>query len=524
MYQDALKAAEIGGDGSKVRRYKRSIGIIQDMLKTAKGGRPVNMDDLPPVINAKSATELPPKQPPPVSVKPIQSVAPDRPGNLIDLNAPEFDEFNFSEEEMAALMGSFVDDRGKPEEPPVKTTPIRQPVPTPRKPSSNPQPSSSTRPPGLIDLDTPEFAEFDLSDADLEMLANNLVDDRKKETPLPVQRATQSLPSRPPVQKMEQELTKDIVLQVLSERKEQYMDASQKARTRGDETTRKKYGLVAVNFKRAIESVSSGAPIDLKGIPPPPPGCTPKYNIDISSYGAPVPKPRPPQTTATSPQSSVSSQPQAADDDESAVDSSIPTPKTPLEALTQRLDKYKEGMKNAQDKGESSRVRRTSRIIKQYEEAIKMTRAGKPYDYTELPSPPGFPPIPTRGGSKPPAVSRPPAVGGQPQLTQPTPSQSLPPLKLNPSVSDQQLHAIQERGSEFLTVVKQAKAKGDKDKALLYMRYYKSIQQMLQAAQGGLPVDLSQVSKSHTITTAIHVQSVVSIHIYPGQYLIASTN
>ena len=472
MYCDAIKSAEARGDSSKARRYKRTVGTIEDMLKTAKSGRPVNTDDLPPSV--KPVSEPPPKQAPPTSTKP-------KPDNMLDLDAPEFEEFNISEEDMEAMMGSFVDDRkeSKPIDPPIKATPTQAP-PTQKSLASKPP---STRPPGLIDLDTPEFAEFDLSDADLEMLANTLVDDRNKDQSKPTsQRPTQSLPvQRPPVQHKQQELTKELVLEVLGERKEQYMNASQKAKTQGDEKTRKQYGLVAVNFKRAIDSVSSGTSVDLKGIPPPPPGFSSKYNVDISAFGAPTPKPKPQPATPT---------PQQQEEEASPVDDSIPTPKTPLEALTQRLDKYKEGMTSAQDKGETSRVRRTARIIKQYEDAIKLTKAGKPCDYTELPTPPGFPPIPA---AKPVGGARPaPSVGVRPQpLT--TPSQSLPPMQLNPSVSDKQLQIIQQRGAEFLNVVKQAKAKGDKDKAMTYLRYYKSIQQMQQAAQGGLPVDLTQV-------------------------------
>ena len=52
-----------------------------------------------------------------------------------------------------------------------------------RKPS--PAASSTTRPPGLIDLDTSEFAEFDLSNASFKLLSNTLVDDRKKPSPAP---------------------------------------------------------------------------------------------------------------------------------------------------------------------------------------------------------------------------------------------------------------------------------------------------------------------------------------------------
>ena len=507
LYQEALKTAESQGDSSKARRYKRSIGNMDDMLKTARAGRPVNMEDLPPIISTGQSvappTKEPPRQPPPPQVKPkpAQQTGQTRPGNLIDLDAPEFDEFNLSEEDMEAMLGSFVDDRSSASAQ-TKATPTSQPlVPSgPPQPKPKPKaPSSSSRPPGLIDLDTPEFAEFDLSDADLEMMANSFVDDRKKDTPPAIQapvptprdKATQSLPSRPPAQREQggRAVTKELVLSVLSERRTQYMNASQKARSHGDEKARKQYGLVAVNFKRAIEMLEAGKPVDLKGIPPPPPGFTSIYNVDISSYAAPGSA-----HTTTSPQSSVTSQ-KPAEEEEGGVDPAIPTPKTPLEALQQRLDKYKEGLKSAQEKGESSRVRRTGRIIKQYEEAIKMTRAGKPYDYSELPTPPGFPPIPT-GSSRPLAAATGGTVGGRPQ-PRPTPSQSLPvssaPVRLIQSVSDKQLQTIQERGEEFLRFVKQAKAQGDNDKALTYLRYYKAIQQMLQAAQGGLPVDLTQV-------------------------------
>lgn len=487
MYEDAIKSAESQGESGKVRRYKRALGTLQDALKTAKSGRSVNMDELPPPVSVSNSKPKPEPEPRPKPA-PEPRPQPSRPGNLIDLDAPEFDEFNLSEEDMASLMSGFVDDRQEnKKDTPIETTPTSQP-----KPSDAP-----VRPPGLIDLDGPEFAEFDLSEADLEALSSELVDDRTKgakqettppkTTPPSGERPTQSLPSKPTPTQPNTELTKEIVLSALTERKDQYMKASHDAKSRGDEATRKQYGLVAVNFKRAIEGVKADSGIDLRGIPPPPPGFTSRYNIDLSSYGRADSKPHPPQETKPQPA------PQQ-DSEEGSVDSEIPIPKTPLEALTQRLDKYKEGLKNAQDKGESSRVRRTGRIIKQYEDAIKLTKAGKPCDYNELPTPPGYPPIPSAPGPRPQqAGPRPQQAGARPQ---PSPSHSLPakvPTKLTPSVSDRQLQTIQERGSHYMAAVKQAKAKGDKDKALLYLKYYKSIQQMLQAAQGGLPVDLSQV-------------------------------
>ena len=41
------------------------------------------------------------------------------------------------------------------------------------------------------------------------------------------------------------------------------------------------------------------------------------------------------------------------------------------------------------------------RIVKQYEDAIKTVKAGKSIDFSELPTPPGFPPIPVGGAAQP---------------------------------------------------------------------------------------------------------------------------
>lgn len=83
------------------------------------------------------------------------------------------------------------------------------------------------------------------------------------------------------------------------------------------------------------------------------------------------------------------------------VDSSIPQPKTPLEALHQRLDKYRAGAQSANAEANTSKARRMGRIVKQYEDAIKAIKAGKQVDFSELPTPPGFPPIPVGGAAQP---------------------------------------------------------------------------------------------------------------------------
>ena len=72
-------------------------------------------------------------------------------------------------------------------------------------------------------------------------------------------------------------------------------------------------------------------------------------------------------------------------------------PKSVMEALQQRLDKYKSTYEEAKAAGESSKARRMQRIVKQYQEAIKDHQAKRPVDFNELPTPPGFAPIPTGG-------------------------------------------------------------------------------------------------------------------------------
>lgn len=67
----------------------------------------------------------------------------------------------------------------------------------------------------------------------------------------------------------------------------------------------------------------------------------------------------------------------------------IPLPSSTLEALEQRLAKYQSIMQQAQEEGNSSKARRFGRIVKQYQDAIKLNKLKKPIPFDELPDPPG---------------------------------------------------------------------------------------------------------------------------------------
>lgn len=60
-----------------------------------------------------------------------------------------------------------------------------------------------------------------------------------------------------------------------------------------------------------------------------------------------------------------------------------------LEALQQRLAKFKSTQEQATAENNSSKARRLGRIVKQYETAIKDHQKGKQIDTDGLPCPPG---------------------------------------------------------------------------------------------------------------------------------------
>ena len=79
-------------------------------------------------------------------------------------------------------------------------------------------------------------------------------------------------------------------------------------------------------------------------------------------------------------------------------------PMTIFESLQQRLAKYAEEDAKAKEAGNESKARRMGRIRKQYEDAIKLHKKGRPIPRDELPDPPNFPPIPI---SDPPTKTKP---------------------------------------------------------------------------------------------------------------------
>lgn len=77
MYQAAEANAKAANDSSKARRIGRGLKTLEGLLKQAKAGRPVNMDDIPPEVTVKvSSVPVVPVVEPPAAVPTRSAPAP----------------------------------------------------------------------------------------------------------------------------------------------------------------------------------------------------------------------------------------------------------------------------------------------------------------------------------------------------------------------------------------------------------------------------------------------------------------
>jgi coiled-coil and C2 domain-containing protein 1 len=185
-----------------------------------------------------------------------------------------------------------------------------------------------------------------------------------------------------------------------------------------------------------------------------------------------------------------------------------------MEALQQRLDKYKSEVDKANESSNSGKARRMGRIVKQYEEAITLYKKGKPVPYEDLPTPPGFGPIPILVSATGPAISHKIQVLPEPQppknniddsvspekRVKPTPEQpgpssgGLKPTGTSTSsinrggvggktmtkltLQEKQLQEVLFRQKQYRDAAIEAKKRGDINQAREYLRASKGIFQL----------------------------------------------
>ncbi|XP_058573374.1 coiled-coil and C2 domain-containing protein 1B isoform X3 [Neofelis nebulosa] len=169
---------------------------------------------------------------------------------------------------------------------------------------------------------------------------------------------------------------------LLSARQREYKLAALNAKRAGDLDRARELMRIGKRFGAVLEALEKGQPVDLSAIPPAPEDLKP---LSQASKALTEPSVVPPAVERV--------QPVMAPDTPAAP--VVPAePQTVLDALQQRLNKYREAGIQARGSGDERKARMHERIAKQYQDAIRAHRAGRRVDFAELPVPPGFPPIP----------------------------------------------------------------------------------------------------------------------------------
>uniref|UniRef100_A0A8C2GRT3 Coiled-coil and C2 domain-containing protein 1B n=1 Tax=Cyprinus carpio TaxID=7962 RepID=A0A8C2GRT3_CYPCA len=299
---------------------------------------------------------------------------------------------------------------------------------------------------------------------------------------------------------------------VLLERQKEYRMAALKAKQAGDIDQAKMHIKTSKGFDAAIEALEKGQPVDMSSLPPP------------LSQASTVTHPAPQKavTSPSAPADSVSGPAQ---------------PQTVLDALEQRMAKYKEAFTQAKASGDERKARMHDRIAKQYQSAIRAHKAGRPVNFDELPAPPGFPPIPGQKAASPeqglaavletankltsneaeagdgeeddeegeekvkaPKVGdqNKPTLVVQPTVQKPKRTPSPSPDRTSkrgslPDTAQQQLEFLEGRKKQYMKAALQAKQKNDLEQAKTLLRAAKGLDPMIEAARSGKMVDISKV-------------------------------
>uniref|UniRef100_A0A670Y142 Coiled-coil and C2 domain-containing protein 1B n=1 Tax=Pseudonaja textilis TaxID=8673 RepID=A0A670Y142_PSETE len=267
---------------------------------------------------------------------------------------------------------------------------------------------------------------------------------------------------------------------VLQARVREYKLAALHSKQEGDIEMATKYYRLAKSFEPILDSLGKGEAVDLSNLPPPP--ATPL------AQAVNHPRPAPPRDM--------------------------------MEALQQRMDRYKAAAAQAKSKGEDRKARMHERIVKQYQEAIKAHKAGKPVEFADLPVPPGFPPI--QGMESLPGDQ---SLGGiletamklanededaeetnkvglstrqdlkcpqaAPAAAKPAPTGKSAPKMI--AKAQQQLTFLENRKKQLKQAALRAKQQNDIEGAKLFLCQAKGLDPMIEASQSGLPVDISKV-------------------------------
>ncbi|KAM9620588.1 coiled-coil and C2 domain-containing protein 1B isoform 1-T5 [Morphnus guianensis] len=341
---------------------------------------------------------------------------------------------------------------------------------------------------------------------------------------------------------METDLQNSRARAILLKRQKEYKLAALKAKQQGDLEKAKEYMKAGKKFNVVLEALDSGQPIDLQNMPPSPQDLESLGNIqDASKQKVPDPVGSSQDLKTPEPQTQEAS-------------ASLQQPKTVLEALQQRLEKYKSAAAQAKASGDDRKGRMHERIAKQYQDAIRAHKAGRKVNFSELPVPPGFPPLPgvaaTDGDStiaavlesasklanmeendeeeenepltQAPVAKKPAQLPGKPtqvvkpitvpsavaeeesspehvkRATSPSTLDKAESMDHLPLAAREQLEFLENRKKQYMKAAVKAKKENNLEQAKMYLRTAKSFDLKIEQAKCGKPVDISKLPSPPT--------------------------
>uniref|UniRef100_A0A674J457 C2 domain-containing protein n=1 Tax=Terrapene triunguis TaxID=2587831 RepID=A0A674J457_9SAUR len=271
---------------------------------------------------------------------------------------------------------------------------------------------------------------------------------------------------------------------LLVTRQTEYKLAALKAKQQGDLEKAKEYMKTGKKFTMVLEALDSGQPVDLQDMPPAPQAGTCSEVLIMWHFVVYI------------------------------ILVSAQQPKTVLEALQQRLEKYRSAAAQAKASGDDRKGRMHERIAKQYQDAIRTHKAGRKVNFAELPVPPGFPPIPgvtpTDGDSTIAAVLE--SANHLANMEEKEDEDEevenehgaltwLCQISVLYSCSfsaSEQLEFLENRKKQYLKAAIKAKQQNDLEQAKLYLRTAKNLDPKIELAKSGKSVDISKLPSPPT--------------------------